>query len=52
MKGHDDAYQDMLDFLRQLKREQRHMLVILVEDLVGSKDTEALQDFAKVSTAL
>ncbi len=48
MKGHDDAYQDMLDFLRQLEREKKHMLIILVEDLVGSKDTEALELFAKV----
>ena len=47
MKGHNAAYSDMLKFIKEMNREEKHILIALLEDLVGDKDTDALVVFAK-----
>ena len=50
MKGHAEAYRDMLKFLRDMNKLEKHILVTLIEDLVGDKDTDSLEMFAKSKT--
>ena len=47
MKGHAEAYKDMINFLREMNKLEKHILVTLLEDLVGDKDTDSLELFAK-----
>ena len=47
MKGHAEAYRDMLKFLREMDKSEKHILVTLLEDLVGDTDTDSLELFAK-----
>ena len=47
MKGHAEAYRDMLKFLREMEKSEKHILVTLLEDLVGDTDTDSLELFAK-----